>query len=124
MKPIRALHHPLQDDLGGRRLRIESDYEAYVRQLIKQVLLTNPGERINRPDFGAGISRLVFQPLGPVTVTLAQTLVYKALNDTLSDILRVDEVQVGHGDSRLDITVVYTLYARMEQRRLNLEVTA
>ncbi len=124
MKPIRAIHHPLQDDPGGRRLRVESDYEAYVRQLIEQVLLTNPGERINRPDFGAGISRLVFQPLGPVTVTLAQTLAYKALQDTLSDILRVDEVQVRHDASRLDITVIYTLYARMEQRRLNLEVTA
>ena len=76
------------------------------------------------PDFGAGLSRLVFQPLGPVTVTLAQTLAYKALQDTLSDILRVDEVQVRHDASRLDITVIYTLYARMEQRRLNLEVTA
>lgn len=124
MKPIHALHHPLQDDRGGKRLRVEADYDAYVRQLIEQVLLTNPGERIHRPDFGAGLSRLVFQPLGPVTVTLAQTLAYKALRETLSDIIRVDAVEVEHRGAQLDITVVYTLYARMEQRRLNLEVTA
>ncbi|NJK31391.1 MAG: GPW/gp25 family protein [Deltaproteobacteria bacterium] len=124
MQKIRALHHPVQDDPGGRRLRVESDYEAYVRQLIKQVLLTNPGERINRPNFGAGISRMVFQPLGQVTATLAQTLAYNALQDTLSDLIRVDEITVEPVGSRLDITVVYTLYARMEQRRLNMEVTA
>ncbi len=124
MQKIRALHHPIQDDPGGKRLRVETDYEAYVRQLIKQVLLTNPGERVHRPEFGAGIQRLVFQPLGPITATLAQTLAYKALQDTLSDLIRVDEVIVEHADSRLDITVIYTLYARMEQRRLNMEVTA
>ncbi len=124
MKPIQALHHPLQDDPGGKRLRVEADYDAYVRQLIEQVLLTNPGERIHRPEFGAGLARLVFQPLGPVTVTLAQTLAYKALRETLSDIIRVDAVEVAHRGSQLDITVIYTLYARMEQRRLNLEVTA
>lgn len=120
--PIRALHYPLQEDPGGKRLRRETDYEAYVTQLIKQVLLTSPGERVNRPDLGAGVKQLVFRALGPATATLAETMVYKALTDSLSALIRVDEVNVELGDARLDITVVYTLYARMEQRRLNLEV--
>jgi len=121
---IRALQYPLQHDAGGQRLRVETDYERYVAQLIEQVLLTNPGERVHRPNFGAGIRRLVFAPIGPATVTLAQAMIYKALDQTLSDIIRVDEVKVSSTGSRLDITVVYTLHARMEQRFLNLEVTA
>ena len=122
--PIRALHYPISDDTGGKRLRVETDYEAYVRQLIKQVLLTNPGERIHQPEFGAGVRALVFSPLSGVTASLAQTMIYSALNQTLADIIRVDEVVVTNNDSRLDITVVYTLYARMQQRRLNLQVTS
>lgn len=122
--PIRALHYPLQEDPGGKRLRRETDYETYVVQLIKQVLLTSPGERVHRPEFGAGVKQLVFRALGPATATLAETLVYKALTDTLSALIRVDEVNVEIGDARLDITVVYTLFARMEQRRLNLEVVS
>lgn len=120
--PIRALHYPLQEDPGGKRLRRETDYEAYVTQLIKQVLLTSPGERVHRPDLGAGVKQLVFRALGPATATLAETMVYKALTDSLSALIRVDEVKVDIGDAQLDITVVYTLHARLEQRRLNLEV--
>jgi phage baseplate assembly protein W len=122
--PIRALYYPISDDTGGKRLRVETDYESYVRQLIKQVLLTNPGERIHMPDFGAGVRALLFSPLSAVTASLAQTMVYNALNQTLADIVRVDEVVVTNIDSRLDITVIYTLYARMQQRRLNLQVTS
>lgn len=120
---IRALHHPVQDDPGGRELRVETDYEAYVAQLIKQVLLTNPGERIHRPDFGAGVRRLVYSPVGAATASLAQSMIYNALSEALADIIRVDEVAVTNVDSRLDINIVYTLHARMQQRRLNLEVT-
>lgn len=121
---IRALQHPIQHDSGGQRLRVETDYERYVAQLIQQVLLTNPGERVHRPNFGAGVRRLVFSPIGPATASLAQSMIYKALNQSLSDIIRVDEVRVASDGSRLDIAIVYTLYARMEQRYLNLEVTA
>ena len=38
------------------------DYEAHIRDLIEQVLFTSPGERVNRPDFGSGLLRLVFAP--------------------------------------------------------------
>lgn len=121
--PIRALHHPVQDDPGGRQLRVESDYESYVVQLIKQVLLTNPGERMHRPEFGAGVRRLVHSPINAATASLAQSMIYNSLSETLADIIRVDEVVVQNADARLDVNIVYTLYARMQQRRLNLEVT-
>ena len=59
---LHALKYPFAIDEGGGRAAEESDYEAYVRQLIRQVLLVSPGERINRPDFGAGVRRMVFGP--------------------------------------------------------------
>ncbi len=48
-------------------------------QLIRQVLLTAQGEGINRPEFGAGVRRLVFAPLSAATASLAQTTIYEAL---------------------------------------------
>ena len=39
-----------------------SDRSAHIREQIEQVLFTNPGERIFRPEFGAGIRPLVFEP--------------------------------------------------------------
>jgi phage baseplate assembly protein W len=54
-EPLHAIRFPFAIDTGAGALAQESDYEAYIRQLIRQVLLTAQGERINRPDFGAGI---------------------------------------------------------------------
>jgi hypothetical protein len=34
----------------------------HVREQIEQVLFTNPGERVFRPEFGAGLRKLLFEP--------------------------------------------------------------
>lgn len=34
----------------------------HVREQIEQVLFTNPKERVFRPDFGAGVRKLIFEP--------------------------------------------------------------
>lgn len=121
---FQAIHHPLAISARSGRLRQETDYEAYIRQLIRQVLLTAPGERINRPEFGAGVRRLVFAPLSTATASLAQTTIYQALNASLDALIRVEDVRAQAIEpGRLDITVTYLLRARGERRFLNVEVT-
>ena len=122
-KPIHTIRFPIAVDAGGGRLRQESDYEQYIAQLIRQVLLTSPGERINRPNFGAGLRRMVFAPNGLAAASLAETTVFQALNSWLGRLIRVDNVTASAVDSRLDVQVVYTLIARGEQRFLSVEVT-
>jgi hypothetical protein len=121
---FQAIHHPLAVSAKSARLRQETDYDAYIRQLIRQVLLTAPGERINRPEFGAGVRRLVFAPLSAATASLAQTTIYQALTTWLGSLIRVEDVRAEVGTpGRLDITVTYILRARGERRFLNVEVT-
>jgi phage baseplate assembly protein W len=121
---FQAIYHPLAISAKSARLRQETDYEAYIRQLIRQVLLTAPGERINRPEFGAGVRRLVFAPLSPATASLAQTTIYQALVTWLDSLIRVENVAAeASTPGRLDIAVTYILRARGERRFLNVEVT-
>ena len=120
---IFAFHFPVRIDGALGHIRVEPNYEAYVAQLIRQVLLTSPGERPHRPDFGAGLRRMVFQPNSESTASLLQTLVFQSLTQWLGTIISVDDVQVRADGSALDVTVVYTLKARGTQRVLNLEVT-
>ena len=54
--------YPLRVDAHGATAR--TDRAGYLRDLIEQVLFTAPGERVNRPDFGAGVGQLVFAPTG------------------------------------------------------------
>jgi phage baseplate assembly protein W len=56
-----------------------SDYEEDVRQAIRIILATEPGERVMRPDFGAGLRALAFEPLNTNTLALARHRVERAL---------------------------------------------
>ena len=40
----------------------QAAYAAHVDQMIRQVLLTAPGERVDLPEFGCGLRRLLFAP--------------------------------------------------------------
>ena len=65
--------------IDGRGHTAEADDPTWIRGLIEQVLFTSPGERVMRPDFGAGLRSLVFEPLGPATAALARHRVEEAL---------------------------------------------
>jgi phage baseplate assembly protein W len=118
-----ALKFPAAVDSQTGRFVRETDYDAYVRQLIRQVLLTAQGERINRPDFGAGLRHMVMAPNSVGSASLVQTMVYQALTTWLGTVIVVDEVTATANNERLDIVVIYTVRARGEQRELSLEVT-
>ena len=53
--------------------------EHHVRQSILLILQTAKGERVMRPDFGARLSDLAFEPVTQATITLAQHYVKEAL---------------------------------------------
>ena len=121
--PFQGFRHPVSIDKTLGRLRKETDYPAYVVQLITQVLLTAPGERINRPDFGAGLRRLLFSPASQESATLLQAAVFQSLERWLGQLIKVERVDTAFEDGRLDVVISYTLKARGDQQVLNLEVT-
>ena len=121
--PIEAFRFPVGIDGNRGELLKERDYPTYVGQLIRQVLLTAPGERVNRPDFGAGLRRMVFAPLDDATASLLQTTVFENLDRWLGNLITVDNVQARAEESTLFVEIVYTLKSRGQQQILNLEVT-
>lgn len=75
---------------GGGDMAVVS-HEDDIRQAILVILGTRPGERVMRPDFGAGLQDLVFEPMSQRTISLAQHRVEEAL--TLWE-PRIDQVSV------------------------------
>lgn len=57
----------------------EAVYEEDIRQAIRIILGTNPGERVMRPDFGAGLNQFVFEPVNNTTLARVKTRVEEAL---------------------------------------------
>ncbi|MET0399920.1 MAG: GPW/gp25 family protein [Longimicrobiaceae bacterium] len=101
------LDYPFRFDARGRTAA--TDRDDHVRDLIEQVLFTSPGERVNRPTFGSGLLKLVFEPAGDEMATATQFLVQGALQQWLGDLVEVQRVQVASREGTLDVAVDYVV---------------
>lgn len=99
------LDHPFHFDGKGRTATTNAD--DHVRDMIYQVLFTNPGERVNRPDFGCGLRQLVFMPNSDALAAATQFMAQGALQRWLADVIQVEQVQVTSEEERLVVDVVY-----------------
>lgn len=93
--------------LDGRGHSATTDVDDHVRDLIRQVLFTNPGERVNRPDFGCGLKRLVFMPNSDALAAATQVTVQSALQRWLERVIQVQSVDVRADDAQLVVMVEY-----------------
>jgi len=101
------------DARGGAAV---TDDDDHVRDLIYQVLFTNPGERVNRPEFGCGLKSLVFMPSSPALAVALQAMVKGALQKWLEREIEVEQVAVETIDERIEVTVAYQRRAGGERR--------
>jgi hypothetical protein len=105
-----GLAFPLQLDVDETLAMVA--YEEDIHQAIQIILGTNPGERVMRPDFGAGLNTFVFEPVNTTTIALVRDRVRGALIDwePRIDVLEV-LVTVGEERNRFDIDVRYRVRA-------------
>jgi phage baseplate assembly protein W len=101
------------DERGGTASVNE---EEHIRDMIEQVLFTNPGERVNRPTFGSGLLQLVFAPNSDALAAATQMSVQGALQQWLGDLIAVEAVEVNSVDATLEVKVQYVI-RRNQQRR-------
>jgi phage baseplate assembly protein W len=101
------LAFPYRIEGSGRTAGADGD--PHIRHLLEMVLFTAPGERVNRPTFGCGLGRLVFEPGGEAAAAAVQFQVQAALQQWLGSVLRADSVRVAGGEGRLEVEVAYTV---------------
>jgi phage baseplate assembly protein W len=80
---------PIQASPSGELT--QAAYEEDVRQAVLIILGTAQGERVMRPDFGAGLCELTFEPINTTTMALVRQRVEHAL---ITWEPRIDEVEV------------------------------
>ncbi len=68
---------PVQvDDMGRIAL---SEYEEDIQEAIRIILLTSLGERVMRPEFGAGLHDYVFETMSATNIGNIQTAIQDGL---------------------------------------------
>lgn len=91
----------------------QSLYATHVDQMIRQVLLTTPGERVDLPEFGCGLRQLLFAPNSNALQATTQILVQRSLNQWLGNQISLQSVTVTPGPggdySQILVQVAYVL---------------
>jgi phage baseplate assembly protein W len=115
---------------GASGQAAQASYQDHVDQMIRQILLTDPGERADLPDFGAGMRRLIFAPLSQGLVATTQLMVADALNQWLAGQITVQSVGVQTAvdnaalpDGAILILVEYVLIETQSVRQTAVSVT-
>ena len=105
---------PFHFDSSGRTTGAGTD--KHVRDMIEQLLFTNRGERVNRPDFGSGLQQLIFAPNSPELASALQFTIQAALQQSLEDIVEVVDLEVVAEDSTLSIAIQYVVRRTNERQ--------
>lgn len=98
---------PLRFDGRGRSADV--DESTHIREMLEQLIFTNPGERVNRPDFGSGVMQLLFAPNSPELAATVQFTLQAAIGRWLGDVIEMREVNVAAQDSALTIKLSYLI---------------
>ena len=112
---------PLPDANGELRF---PGLDASVRQMIRVILSTRPGEQLMRPELGAGLARFLHEQNTILTRRRIRDLVRDSLERWEPRILidRVDVIEVPNEPSQIRVEILYRLRRTGQGQRLGLTV--
>jgi phage baseplate assembly protein W len=108
------IDYPFHFDSRGRTATTGDD--DHIRDMIEQFLFTNPGVRVNRPDFGSGLLHMVFEPNSPELAAALQQIIQAGLQRWLGDLIEVQALEVTSVESTLRVLIRYVVRRTGERR--------
>ena len=101
------IDYPFRFDGRGRTAL--TGYDDHIRDMIEQFLFTNPGERVNRPDFGSGLLQMVFEPTSPDVAAVMEQTIMAGLQRWLGDLIQVHALDVTSEEATLRVELQYVV---------------
>jgi phage baseplate assembly protein W len=106
---VNPARHPYR--LTPARRLADAELDRHSADLVRLVLLTGAGERLHRPDFGAGLgARTLFEPLDRALAGVVEVRARGSLEEALGDRIELVDVAIAQsGESTLEASVTYRL---------------
>jgi phage baseplate assembly protein W len=105
---------PFSFDSAGRTAT--TSWRDHKRDMLLQFLLTLPGERVNRPDFGTPLSRMCFEGNSQGMAEVIQFVAKAGLQRWLGDVVEVIELSAIAEESMLLVDLKYRVRGEDEVR--------
>jgi phage baseplate assembly protein W len=101
----------------GRTLTVDSS-EEHLRDEMMQLVLTNPGERLDLPEFGGGVRMLVFEGADKTVESMTKARLTQAINRWLGHRAALENLNVVVENSRVEVSIKYRLSGKENSRVL------
>ena len=99
------IHFPFQDDPEGKFLKMNTDAKQAIKSDLVHLLLTNKGERLYLPNFGANLRQYIFEPNDEISANAIKNEIYQAIKEFIPN-LQVTELTVTPSEDNIHTTVV------------------
>ena len=99
---INFARNPFTDDVSAVK------NESAIKQAIKNLILTTPGEKLFQPDFGSKVNNLLFEPLDPFTADALEEEIINTIKQHEPRV-QLENVFVTHvyEGNKINITIEY-----------------
>ena len=98
-----------------------SEYKDVVKQNLKHLFMTIPGERIMLPNFGIGISTFLFENQGEEVENELYSKIHEQVSEYM-DYLEIKNVEYSYGENSFFIRVNYFIKPFSESDQLELNI--
>ena len=114
---------PLNDNLVTDQAYNRTILEV-LRQNIKMILLTEPGERIMEPDFGVGMKKFLFEPLNTLTQSKIEERIKEQFKSYLAGLV-IENIFIEplQDNNRYNLKIAFSYApARIEREYLEISI--
>jgi hypothetical protein len=114
---------PLTFDNGAIDSFEDNEIKELIKQNVKMIILTNPGERIMMPAFGVGLLQYLFDQSTSTSYIGLEMIIKNQLNRYIPSInLTSVSVTAGNDEQRLNVFIAYDIDFLQTRDQLDLLV--
>lgn len=112
-----------KDYTGRKDISILTNEQA-ILESVSNILATEQGERVMRPDFGCALNQYLFEPLDAVTTTMIKKTITDSINkyETRIENLEVN-VTPDEDNNTYEITVVFNMKTTNKNNKNSINIT-
>lgn len=99
------IQFPFQDDPDGKFLKMNQDVKRAIKADLIHLLLTNKGERLYLPDFGANLRQYLFDPNDDISANAIRNEINEAIKKFIPN-LNVTQLTVTKSENNEYAVVV------------------
>jgi phage baseplate assembly protein W len=104
-KTFLNINFPFKDDPDGKFIELTQDYKKAIKSDLMHLLLTNKGERLYMPDFGANIRQYLFEPNDNAAASSIKNEINQAVKKFIPN-LSITELSVTPLEDNINAVIV------------------